>query len=317
MAKNKSKVWLWILAIAVLGTGGFFGVKYLMTLPAQQTVVSSDGSGECLGLSSVGVIYNDFNFYKSGTDPASHITMYDKNGQEFKLALADDANSGNTVAGKSSYKAVVGTNAGTPKAGYFSEMVSFDAGCSNVDVQTKMKPSNYPTITIVNDDGITKNTDANDEAMSASSTYNPTLVIKAPAEACSARHGAFLIADYDATYVSKITSSDLSDGNTIVLLTHNSPTLNLTEISSMRGTNDQFKVWSYDGELCNGAKIEPQFVVETTSTQPTEDVNIDFYWLAKDIDTDADTYVPLAPAIYDEDNNYIGEANTNATYFTS
>jgi hypothetical protein len=208
---------------------------------------------------------------------------------------------------------VAGTNAGTPSSGYFSELLDFNTGCTDKDLQPKLKPSGQPTMTIVNDDGITANSDTNHESMGASSTYLPTVVIKAPAEACSARYGAYIIVDYDATYFSKITSSDLSDGNTIVLLSHNIPTTNITGRANA-GTNDQFKVFEYNGELCNGAKIEPQFKVETTSTQPTEDINVDFYWVGKDIDVDADSYRPLAPSYYDEDNNVVGEKLTNTTY---
>ena len=313
MAKNKPNMaWLWIiLTIVVAG-----GVTYMVVKPpVQQTVIGSgDGDVGCLGLSSVDLLFNDFNSFKSATDPASHVTVYEKNGLAYKLTLADDAISGNSVSTKASFKGVVGTNAGTPIAGYFSELVSFATMCEDIALQTAMKPSGNPTITIVNDDGITKNTDANHESMGASSTYLPTLVIKSASESCSARHGAFLIADYDATYFSKLSTSDLRDGNTLVLLPHNTVDTNIAQ-GNMNATNDQFKVWLYEGELCDGAKTEPQIKVETTSTQPTEDINVDFYWLSRDIDVNADDYNPLSPAIYDEDNNAIYDVKVNATLF--
>ncbi len=312
MARNKPKLtWLWIILTVVL-TGG---VTYMViNPPVQQTVIGGgDGDVGCLGLASVHLYYDDFNAFKSGTDPATHVTIYEKSGLPYKLAIADDATD-KTVSTKANFKAVVGTNAGTPKAGYFSELVTFATMCEDYNLQTALKPSGNPTITIVNDDGITKNTDVNHESMGASSTYLPTLVIKSGSESCSARHGAFLIADYDATYYSKLSTSDLRDGSTLVLLAHNTPATNITQGGNY-ATNDQFKVWLYEGELCDGAKIEPQIKVETTSTEPTEDINVDFYWLSRDIDVNADTYAPLSPAIYDEDNNAIYDVAVNATLF--
>ncbi len=312
MAKNKTNLLPWILlVIVVLGGGGYL----VISAPARQTNTDS-GSGSsssgCNGLANVDIDFNDFNEYKAGTDPASHITLYEKNGLPYRVTVADDGSA--DISGKASFKGVAGTNAGTPKAGYFSELVSFSTNCEDVAVQPELKPSGNPTITIVNDDGITKNSDANHESMGASSTYLPTLVIKSGSESCASRHGAFLVADYDATYYSKLSTSDLRDGSTLVLLAHNTPTINITQ-GDNEAINDQFKVWLYEGELCDGAKTEPQIKIETTATEPTEDVNVDFYWLSRDIDVDADSYQPLSPAIYDEDNNAIYDVAVNQTFF--
>ena len=270
-------------------------------------------SGVCSGTSSVNALYNDFNAYKAGTDPASTLTIYQANGKDYKKAVSDDASS-TTVPTTSSFKAVAGTNAGSPSSGYFSELVEFSTVCDEKDIQPALKPATAPTLTIVNDDGITKNSDTNSEVMGASGTFLPTLLVKSGSESCASRHGAYVIADYDNTYFSTLSSSDLADGNTIVLLAHNDATTNITGGDHV-ATNDQFKVWLYDGELCDGDKKEAQIKVVSTSTQPIEDTNIDFYWFARDIDTDADTYQPLSPAVYDEDNNVIGEILTNVTYY--
>ena len=311
MAKNKLKLnLLWIILTFVVVSG----VTYMVIKPpVQQTDIGSgDGDVGCLGLASVDLVFNDFNAFKSATDPASNLTVYEKNGLPYKLLVDDDESI--SVSTKASFKGVVGTVAGTPIAGYFSELVSFNSMCEDIALQTAMKPSGNPTITVVNDDGITKNSDANHESMGVSSTYLPTLVIKSASESCASRHGAYLIADYDATYFSKLSTSDLRDGNTLVLLAHNSDADDIAQ-GNQAGTNDQFKVWLYEGELCDGAKIEPQIKVETTSTQPTEDINVDFYWLSRDIDVNADDYNPLSPAIYDEDNNAIYDVKVNATLF--
>lgn len=312
MAK-KTGMWIMAIALTLVLVGGIYMVTTRQTSTGDGGGADNGANDGCDGIASIKALYNDFNYYKAGTDPASTLTVYEMDGQEFKKTVSDDATT-TTLDASSNFKAVAGTNAGTPSSGYFSELIDFSTGCTDKDLQPKLKPSGAPTITIVNDDGITANSDTNHESMGASSTYLPTLVIKAPAEACSARYGAFIVADYDATYYSKVTSSDLSDGNTIVLLAHNIPTTNITGGGNY-GTNDQFKVFEYNGELCNGAKIEPQMKIETTSTQPTEDINVDFYWMAKDIDTDADSYRPLAPAYYDEDNNVIGDINVNKTFF--
>jgi hypothetical protein len=298
------------LLAVIIGAGGVYMI--MGNAPTRQTVTGDADttivSGVCPNVASISALYNDFNYYKAGTDPASTLTIYDKGGEEFKQTVADDATD-TTVSAIGSFKAVAGTNAGTPSSGYFSELIEFSSACQDENIQPKLKPSGVPTLTLINDDGITKNSDSNHEAMGASSTYLPTMVIKAGSESCASRHGAYLIADYDATYFSKVSSSDLKNGNSIVLFAHNS-TGNLNA-----GTNDQFKVFLYEGELCDGNKVEPQFKVETTATEPTEDVSVDFHWIARDIDVDADEYTPLDPAIYDEDNNLIGEAIVNATFY--
>ena len=316
MKNKKTKFnFMWVfLVIAVAGLS-FLVMNYS---PTQGTSIDGSGAGVCFGISSVNLLFDDQNFYKTGTDPASHVTVYEKNGVGYSLILPDDASSDNAISGNSDYKAIIGTNGGTPIAGYFSELAPFSVECQDYTLQTpKLKPSGAPTITIINDNGVTPNSDDNHESMSASSTYSPKLTIKAPAEACSSRHGAYIIADYDATYFNTLDTADLSLGTTLVLLTHNSPTVNLTQ-GDNEATNDQFKVWLYNGELCNGASISPQIAIKTTATEPTEDMNVDFYWISRDIDVDADNgYIPLPPAIYDEDNNAIYDVYTNQTYFTA
>lgn len=317
MPKNKSNLMMALVIVGLLVGGYFF---FAQPKPAQPTATAGVGKVEvatsvCPNVASINALYNDYNFYKSGTDPASNLTIYAMNGAEFKKTVADDATT-TTIPTLASFKAVAGTHAGTPSSGYFSEPLEFSTACADLNIQPKLKPSGSPTITITNDNGVTLNTDTNDESIGASATVQPTVTVKAASENCASRHGAYLIADYVASRYSKLSTSDLADGNTLVLLSHNSATTNITG-GDQSITQDQFKVWLYDGELCNGAKIEPMIKVESSSTQPTEDQNIDFYWLSRDIDIDADTYLPLAPAIYDEDNNVIYDVSTNKTYFVS
>lgn len=262
----------------------------------------------CDGIASVNALLDDLNFYKIGTDPASHLSIYEKNGDDFKKVVADDATS-TSVPVLSSFKGLAGNNIGTPKAGYFAEEVEFSSVCSDVDIQPKLRPSSAPTITVVNDNGITANSDSNHETVAASSTYTPCFTVKAAAESCGSRYGSVVIFEYDASYITKIDSSDLSGSGSGFFFPHT------TNHSASGLDMDQYKVMKYEGMLCDGDKTEVCFDVTTGSSNPGEDQgNVRIHWRPINKDIDADEYT-LITGIYDEDNNDITTANTTATWY--
>jgi len=272
---------------------------------AEQLAVSS-----CDGIASVKALLNDINYYKKGTDPAGNLTIYEKDGDEFVQIVADDATS-TTVPVLSNFKGLAGNSAGTPLSSYFAEEVSFTSLCSDVPIQPKLKPASAPTLTVVNDNGIQANSDSNHESAGASSTYTPCITVKAPAEACAARYGAVVAFEYDATYVSKVDSSDLKLASTSFLVAHT------TNHSATGLDMDQYKLMKFDGELCDGDKVEICFDVTTTSSAPGEDqANVQIHWYPINKDIDADEYT-LITGIYDEDNNIISQGNTTAIYYTA
>jgi len=264
----------------------------------------------CDGIASVYALYNDINAYKAGTDPNNTLTIYSKIGDDnFVLkTVADDATTTKADV-LSKYKALAGNNLGTPISSYFAEEIEFSTVCSDVDIQPMLKPASAPTLTIVNDNGVTSNSDANHQLADGSETYTPCITVKAPTEACSSRYGAIVAFEYDATYVSQISSSDLVNTDSSFFAAHD------TNHSATGLDMDQYKLMKYSGELCNGKKVEICFDVKMTSATSEEDqgnVKVHWYPINKDLDADELTIIT---GIYDEDNNVISQGNTTAIYY--
>ena len=267
----------------------------------------------CNGIASVAVNHNDINAYKAGTDPGDTLEIIERNGEPFFLQVADDATI--TIAPVlSHYKALAGNTAGAPLASYFAMPIEFDTICDNVPVQPRLYPASAPTLTVVNDNGITGNSDSNHETADASSTYSPCMTVKAPSEACSSKYGALVGFEYDVTYVNKVDSTDLKasgfDAKFQVAHTTNHSATGLDM--------DGYTVMMFDKELYSGQKAEICFDVTTTASAPGEDqANVQIHWYPLNYDLDADKYTIIGPAIYDEDNNLISQGNTTAIYYTA
>ena len=339
-----------IAMIMLAGIGAFFAVEKYVVDPMSdwfsdedqgdaltitkdgETQVVTDPDNEikgkeltsCDGIQDVNALYDDINAYKVGTDPGGNLTIYEKDGKFFKQVVQDDATS-TGVPYLSSFKGLAGNTVGTPISSYFSEVIDFDTSCSNEPLQTELYPASAPTITFTNDNGKTINSDTNHEDMTASDTYTPCATIKAPSEGCSARYGALVAIEYDATFNKKIDGSSYFESTDKGYLAAHSD--NLT--ASM--AYDQYKVMMWDGAvqdidgdgvlddgvLCDGKKVEVFFDVETTTETPVEDSNnIVFHWVPINKDLDADDMV-LITGIYDEDNNLIAQATKNETLYTA
>lgn len=271
----------------------------------------------CDGIASVKSLLDDLNAYKSGTDPASHLTFFEMNGEEYKKVVADDATS-TTIPVLSTFKGLAGNNIGTPLSSYFAEEIDVVTVCSDVEIQPDLYPASVPTMTVTNDNGKTVNSDSDHETVVASTTYSPCVTIKSPSEACSARYGAIVSAEYDASYVTKVSPSSSSlkttgfDGSFLVAHT--------TNHSAIDKDMDQYKVMKWtdtDGKLCESESIELCFDVTMGGSNPGEDQgNVIFNWYPINKDLDADS-LDVILGIYDEDNNLISQAYTNATWHTA
>lgn len=312
--KGKTNPWLIIGIIAVLLVAG--GYINLDSFTAGGTDVPDDEDDKedriddlitCDGLASVSVRWDDKDYYKTGTDPASALTMY----SPIYLTGADD--SATVSPALTQFKALAGNNAGTPSTTYFSKETAFETVCSDIFVQEKLYKAGAPTLTWVNDDGITVNADAtNHESMAASSSYTPELTVKSAAETCASVYGAYAVAEYDASYVASVEPvHGLTDANTGIYIAHT------TNHSGIEKDFDQYKVMKYSGMLCDGAKDVVSIKVTTIAADPGEDqANVLMHWLPINKDIDADEYT-LITGIYDEDNNAIFIGNTTKTYHTA
>jgi len=316
MKCKKGMASIWIIALVLIGgfflLGGMSGIgDFFSVAPSvEESQVTQKELSSCDGVASVNVLFDDKNTYKIGTDPATNMTIFEKDGAQFSKTVVDDSTS-TTVDVLSSYKALAGNYLGTPSTSYFGKVVNFDSVCSDVDQQTKLIQAGAPTITLVGDDGVTKNADATHDTNDADSSYSPTMTVKAPADKCSSEYGAFVVFESDATYIQTVDSSDLVDEDTGIYIAHT------TNHSATGLDMDQYKVMKYEGKLCDGDKADITFSLETTSSTPGEDqANIKIHWLPINYDLNADN-LELINGIYDEDNNAIFLGNTTATYYTS
>lgn len=293
----------WILIAVGVVSGLFYLGGYRLETPlsaaggAGQQVVTSD-TAACVGVSSVSLTYNDIDRYTPGTDPGvgNLFIVTDKKGSQAEGAI--------TLSPKKSYVALAGQNA----TAYFAEKASFTTSCSAEDYTVDVVKAGAPTITFVNSDGVTKNSDTNDESMDASTLYSVSMKVKAPSQQCSARHGAVLVADFDKSFVQKVEFPTLSGSNAPSYLTHIDPD---------NGVADGFSAALYDGELCNAVSIEIPIDITTTSSTPDEgNATVTFHWLPRNFDINQDTFEILGPAVEDEDNNVLTLGNTTGVLYS-
>jgi hypothetical protein len=259
----------------------------------------TNGATYCSGISTVTVTTNDVDRYTPGTDPDAvnfYITT-DKKGSQSEGAVS--------LQPLVTYAGLYAQNSSS----VFAEPVTLKTGCSAADLAVEVVKSEAPTITFKNDDGVTINSDSNDQAVSGDATYSFDMTIKSAGKECSARHGALLVADFDKTYVTGVSLTGLSEASAPDYLSH---------AAADNSTTDGFKAFKYDGELCNNDKIEISGDFTTASGTLNEgNGNIVFHWLPLNYDINQDTLEVIGPAAEDEDNNAITQGNTTAQFHTS
>ena len=268
---------------------------------------SSGNTAGCGNVEDVLFKWNDFNSYKLGTDPASALFILTGSGVA-PQSVADDASI--TVPVNALIRGIAGEDSTT----YFSELYEENVGCSDPFTASKnvqLEQAGAPTITVVNDDGTTKNadTDAGREDVAASNSYVAEFTVRAPADKCSSKYGTIFACQYDATYIQIVEAESNIDQVGAAIYR--------TQASHGNATYDQWATFEYPGELCDGAKDTFALKYTTTSTTPTDNAaSLNCSWFPKDYDKDEDTYDVIGPSIYDEDNNLISLlANTEAVVF--
>ena len=287
-----------LFALLVIIAGGVAFMAFSGDAKSITGAATATG-GTCDGVSSVTVTYNDVDKYTPGTDPGAGnlYIVTDNKGTQAEGAI--------TLTPAKTYKGLAGENS----SGIFAEVVDFSTSCSNEELVVEVRKSGAPTITFVNDNGLTQNADATAEAVDADGAYTFEGVIKAPSKACAARYGALLIADFDKTYLSNVDVDQFSGASAPTYLGH---------IDISNGTSDGFKAWKYEGELCNQEKVEITGSYDVTSTAAHEDnANIVWHWLPLDYDINQDSLAILEPAAEDEDNNALTHGNTTKEFFTA
>lgn len=249
--------------------------------------------------------YNDMNKYLKGTDPAGNLYVLTDN----IGSIADDGSDTTHFVFYKTYDALADYASTT----YFAEKISFSTECNAVTiVQPEVGKGTAPTITVLNTDAVTKNTDANHEDVSADSVAEYTVTAKAQTDECSSKFGALILVEYDKTYVNKVESNLNSASYTTNYFT-------FTTNQSASGFDfDGKAVFMYNGELCDGTKTE--FTIKTTQTSetPIEDSNnFNIVWVPLNKDINQDDLKTIILGAEDEDNNFIGIGNVTTMVYTA
>lgn len=270
----------------------------------KDTPVLPDGSTlSCSGIASVTNTLSAKNNLRPGTAVTGEYMFITTNGIGAKSV---GALSGLTPA--KSYESLLFHNS----TGYFAEKYDFSTTCSNADATVFAAAPGAPTVSFVNNNGVTLNSVSAAEAVDADQTYTAEITVRAPGAQFSSRHGALLVAEWDKTYVKNVEINGLSLESSPNYLSHT------TLLNTTTATGDAFRAFSYNGELKDGAKVTFTFTFETTSETPgANNANIAFHWVAKDLHIDSRTLEISGPAVEDRDNSFIGLANTTAIYYTS
>lgn len=321
--------------VAMLAIGGTVAVKRGVFTGEQKAVgdaekeVLDKEAQSCSGVSSVNLLYNDQNVYKAGTDPASTLTVTSPD----RISVADDAAS-TTGEVLTHFTGLAGNSAGTPSTSYFSREIAFDTICSDLPIQTELYQMGAPTITVLQDDGITKFTTSAEENVEASTSYTAGFTVKAPAEQCSANYGAAIAVQYDATFIQSVErgGGDIAAKDFGIFAIHAANPAGDQNDTTINGTFDQWKTFEWNGAvqdvdgdgvndagyLCDGKKIQFDLKYTTTSDSGVADDahNLNVSWFAINKDLDADSY-DLITGIYDEDNNKIALAEKTARTWTN
>lgn len=296
-----------LIAAVLLGGGG--ALAGMFALDGQDDKDGIDMDKSCDGISSVNYLYNDKDFYKITTDPGTNITFYDP----LLKTVEDDATS-TTVPIKENLKGLAGNTEGVPDGSYFAEEAEVVSACVDIQgeqSQIKLKKAGAPTLTVVGDDGITKLTTSQNETVAASSSYDAYVTVKSPSDECASNHGALIAINYDATYLTDV-DSNLAGSSLGVLEPHT----NVRGAGDDTNTNDQYQVFLYPGELCDGDKDEVKITYTTASTVSNGGTSMEFKWFPLNKDLDADTGQVIT-GIYDEDNNIITLGNKSVSIYTS
>lgn len=309
MKGKKGMSTVMVVVLLVLGVGALwmFGVfeglgDQLAAAPEDTAEARAEERLEC-PIEDVSLKYSDFDSHKRGTDPGAQLYIID--GDVSPQSLNDDGSL--TVPVNAEITALLGENSST----YFTQELSFNVDCMDPFYLSSEldKVSDGHSLTIINDDGVTKNSDSNHESMGASTEYTAEVTVRSDADECICGDlGCVVAVEYDATYFQEITS-DLDAVAEAIYITHNS-----SGTTANAGTHDQWKTFDYPGRVCDSEKMEFILTVETTSTEPTEDVNPEIWILPRDRDKNEDT-LEVIEGLYDEDNNLLSPQAVNGTYY--
>jgi len=263
----------------------------------------------CDGVASVNALWDDKDNYKVGTDPATKLTVFEDDGMDYFNTISDDATD-TSVPTLSDFKALGANDGGTPNSNYFGKEIEFETVCNDLPIQKRLNKAGAPSITIVNDDGITKNANGgSEESVANETTYTPEAVIESSSDSCASVYGAWVVFEYDASHMGTFNdvSSNLDcDKSTPFYVAHS---------NSENSTMDQYATCWYEGTMCDGKDdtIKWEFTTKTID-DGTEGVNQRIHWYPVNKDLNADTY-ELIEGLYDEDDNLISIGNTSQVYY--
>lgn len=195
---------------------------------------------------------------------------------------------------------------------YFAQVYDFETSCNDETRTVYLASPSAPTVSFVNENGVTLNGASAAEAVDADQTYTGEMTIRAPGNKYSSLHGALIVAEWDKTYVRNVEVNGVSLASLPTYLSHT------TLLNTTTATGDAFRTFLYPGEVKDGERVTLTFTYETTSETPgANNANIAFHWIPRNLYIDDETLEIAGPSVEDRDNTFIGLANTTAIFYTS
>lgn len=288
--------------VAVLGAIKYDWIPGIGSAGGDAGDGSSDGSGTAVIQSlpsAVTLTYNDQDKYDKTNDPASKLRFYSPD----KGVVADDG-SITSLNLNSQYLVIAGNGSTT----FYAQADTIDSGNKGTyDYQPLLEKASALSVTVVNDDLITKNSAANYQVINASDQRDVTLTYKATAlqswGSPDAAGKSLVVIQYDGSKLQSVTIPGAS-------LASNPRIFNYFNTSYTASSA------YYLDNAQNGAKKELTVRLKSLSgTDPlgaTGPVKFNFYDANVDID---ESTRDIIRGVEDESNNQLSLQPTNVSLF--
>lgn len=300
-----------ILTLAVVAGIIFLVIKFVPSLSGGQLAVTPGGDNykvdptkiqACDGIEKVTFTPNDQDAYIRSTDPHCNLTVTDPYYKQY-----EDDGSSLSLGVMSTYTGVLCAD----DTSHFGKVVTFDTGCRELTYQPEAFYGSSPTITVINTDGATVNSDSNHETETTNTEYTYTIKLRAPSNKCSAGEcGAVLCAEIDQSYVSEVESNLPAYGGKML-------EAHTTNQSGAEKDMDAYYCFIYDKMLCDNEADELYLTATTTASAAGEDeANVKLWWMPLNTVVNAEDYSIMECVLYDEANahTWIGATNTTFVY---
>ena len=303
-----------VLVVAVVGSFIFVGNQITSELSATGTTADlQEGEKEkakqaelSCGVQQVSQDFRTVDTEKVGTElsgKSQYVYATGEKGVDGALGNVT-ADGSQTLGTQRTYQTLSGWTDST----YYAQKQEFTTGCSDDSTTLKVAKAAQPTVTFVNDDGITKNADSTGEqTIDADDEREVTMKLRMSTDVFyGAGDANSMVSEYDETYFESV---EVLDGNTI-LDTGVIP----RDFGFHNSTYDGREAYGFD-QLLPGTETEYTVrIASDSSNNPTSDEAVRFSLYDANYDIDGDTGKVILD-VQDEAKNILSLKPLNKTFY--